>query len=114
MSYSPIKRWILEVPWSLSKLRIQLVTAVTRVTAVAHVQSLAQELLNGEGGEKKKKRTLYPLPSNLGGSLQLTQAVEFGRCNTMPFLFCFFKIFIFYFLGLDLWHMEVPRLGIES
>ena len=28
--------------------------------------------------------------------------------------FCFFSSFHFSFLGLHLWHIEVPRLGVES
>jgi len=30
------------------------------------------------------------------------------------FLFFFFLFFFFVFLGLHLWHMEVPRLGVNS
>ena len=38
----------------------------------------------------------------------------FFKCGWV-FLFCFVLLFLFFvFLGLHLWHMEVPRLGIES
>ena len=32
----------------------------------------------------------------------------------MAWKFLFFILFYFHFLGLPLWHMEVPRLGVKS
>ena len=30
------------------------------------------------------------------------------------FCFLFYSFFLFCFLGLQLWHMEIPRIGVES
>ena len=63
---------------------------MAQVTAVVWVQSLAWELPNAVGADKKKKkRIIAPFESQF------------------PFLF------FFCFLGLHRQHMEVPRLEVE-
>ena len=39
---------------------------------------------------------------------------KFGKFSVFSFLSFFFFFFYFFFLGLHLWHMEVPRLGVAS
>ena len=36
------------------------------------------------------------------------------KVSGMWFFFCFVFCFVFVFLGLHTWHMEVPRLGVQS
>ena len=42
------------------------------------------------------------------GSLTHCATRELQNISILKFLFCFF------FLGLHMWHMEVPKLGVES
>ena len=50
--------------------------------------------------------------------LEVTKGTErlcrIRKCSAGLFKLKKLKIFFFYFLGLYLWHSEVPRLGVES
>ena len=88
---------------------------MVQVTAVAHIRSLAQEPPYAMGAakkEKKKKKILmgrYKMKDQNLPKVTLFWMSPYDR----PF-YLFYFIILFYFLGPQVWHMEVPRLGVKS
>ena len=69
--------------------------SVLRHTCLAWGRSLAQKLLQDAGIEKKNKKPKH---------------IDISCLDSFRYPLFFF----FFFLGPHLWHMEVPRLGVES
>ena len=71
---------------------------ILHCTAVVQDQSLTWELPH-----HMPQRSLKRVKAELFG----------GVCVCVCVCVCV-RVFVFYFLGLHLWHMEVPRLRVES
>ena len=79
-------------------------------TAVS-VHSIAHSVPGvGQGQENKGQKTDGSTPPPLPG--HVSRIICLIGVSSPVLFFCF--SFFFLFLGLNSWHMEVPRLGVES